>query len=633
MKRSSWFTQACRCAVLIGALLAPAAAEGVVLYEEGRLTLNGITLLRDKDDPSSYFYIPPYPRVATHEDGLPQMTFVTYVGETQAVSGGLLHFLFTLQLPEDVIEELQRRLDEEVPGARLRGPVPLLVKKEEEGYEGPKPSFMVTSSTLTSGSGAPGAEGAVAGFRSQMVTSGVAPVTPGSLAAVSALLSPESTTLLDATLKSPTSDISVAITAYYEAALPSYQGRVFADLSTVYEHFFAVQNRQANYSKRELRDHMDELQRNGVIDVSVTSRAGVAGTSTLGGLMDLVTTKLVDMLFDTTQGLSQLPEQEKVPEDVVAQRAERSWFQKTFGGNENPKFVTEDQYTLRRREDIRRGTFSLSFTENTTIQVPFNTAGNMRGFFEVWGDDERLFKIVSPQASKFLRREILFQVDPDFYDAFSSVINSASVEIKKSYPGLDQPDFVGEARFGRDEVKSGTFSKTLSYPKLGLQGLDASSYEYRVIWSFRGGQTVSFPSEDPEDFAPSRRGILDLAPPKDKVSVFIELDESSLIEEEVRRVSLSVEYRLMGRRKFLNKSFRPGETENYMETNFIRDERSPVRYRIRWMQDGNRNVSSDWTEVEDTELSVVLAGPPTAEPEPEPEPELEPAADEVEESR
>jgi hypothetical protein len=582
-------------------LLGGSDASAVVLYDQGQLTIDGVTLLRDKDDPLSYFYIPPYPRVAVLEDGLPQMSFVTYVGETDEVSRGLIHFLFTLELPQEVFDELQRKLDEQVSGAVLRGPVALLIEKEEEGYEGPKPSFQVISSTLT-GSG----EGA---FKSTLVTSGVAPITPGSMAAVSALLSPEATTLLNESLTAPTSDISIAVTAYYEAALPSYEGSVFADLNTVYEHFFSVQNRQVNFTKREMRDHVDDLQRSGVVDINVTNRAGLTGVGQMSGLMDLVTQKLIDMLFDTTQGLSQLPEQEEVPADVVAARAERSWFQKTFGGNDNPKFVTENQYTLRQREDIRRATFSLSFTENTTIRVPFNTAGNMRGFYDVWGDDKRLFKVVSSQASKFLRRELLFQIDPDFYDAFSSVINSASVEVRKTYPDLDQPDFVGEVRFGQEEVSNGTFSKSLTYPKLGLTGADTNAYEYRVVWSFRGGQTVSFPSEDPEEWEPSRRGIIDLSPPKNKVAVFIELDEGSLIEGEVRRASLAVEYRLMGRKKFLNKSFRPGESENYMETNFIGDENTPVRYQIRWVLEGNRTRTSEWTEVDGTELSVLLVAP------------------------
>ena len=582
-------------------LLTSTIASAVVLYDEGRLTIDGVALLRDKEDPLAFYYIPPYPRVATLDDGLPRMSFVTYVGETAEVSRGLIHFLFTLELPQDVFDALQRKLDDQVSGAILKGPVPLLIEKEEEGYEGPKPSFQVISSTL-SGSG----EGA---FQSTLVTSGVAPITPGSMAAVSALLSPEATNLLNASLTAPTSDVSVAVTAYYEAALPSYQGTVFADLNTVYEHFFSVQNRQKNFTKREMRDHVDDLSRSGIVDINVTTRAGLTGAGQMSGLMDLVTQKLIDMLFDTTQGLSQLPEQEEVPKDVVAARAERSWFQKTFGGNDNPKFITENQYTLRRREDIRRATFSLSFNENTTIRVPFNTAGNMRGFYEVWGEDKRLFKVVSSQASKFLRRELLFQVDPDFYDAFSSVINSASVEVRKKYPGLGQPDFVGEVRFGQEEVSSGTFSKSLSYPKLGLTGADANAYEYRVVWSFRGGQTVSFPSEDPEEWAPSRRGIVDLSPPKNKVAVFIELDEGSLIEGEVRRASLSVEYRLMGRKKFFNKSFRPGESENYMETNFIGDEGAPMRYEIRWVLEGNRTETSGWTEIDGSELSVIVEAP------------------------
>ena len=49
-----------------------------------------------------------------------------------------------------------------------------------------------------------------------LVTSGAAPLSPGSRAAVAAVLSPEGATLLWDSLKGATSDVSIGIRAYYE---------------------------------------------------------------------------------------------------------------------------------------------------------------------------------------------------------------------------------------------------------------------------------------------------------------------------------------------------------------------------------------------------------------------------------
>ena len=313
--------------LLILSVFFSANVYGVVMYDEGRELIDGIALLRDKDTPTDYYYLPTAPRVVIDEvTKKPKISLVKFVDPAGDTSGGLVHFLFSLDLPAEQIESLNDQLGKKVPGAKLKGPVILRAEGDEDAGGA---SFKIISSTISQ-------QGGKDSFTVSEVSSGIAPVTPRSQAAVAARLNEQGATLLWESMTQPTSDISVAINASYEAALPAYRGRVYADIETVYSHMFRVMNRQESYTKSEIRKQTDEMVREGVIEVDVTDRAGLSiDTSQMAGIMTLVTDKLVNMIFDTTQGLSKLPETEKVPANIVEGRQERGFLAKIFAGTGN----------------------------------------------------------------------------------------------------------------------------------------------------------------------------------------------------------------------------------------------------------------------------------------------------------
>ncbi|NKB22941.1 MAG: hypothetical protein GKR87_00795 [Kiritimatiellae bacterium] len=52
---------------------------GLVSYDEGRMQLQGVQLLRDATDPKVYYYLPQYPRLATKADGTYELLCMKYV--------------------------------------------------------------------------------------------------------------------------------------------------------------------------------------------------------------------------------------------------------------------------------------------------------------------------------------------------------------------------------------------------------------------------------------------------------------------------------------------------------------------------------------------------------------------------
>lgn len=577
-------------------------AEAVVMYDEGREMIDNISFLRDKENPNEYYYLPTIPSVALdRETGKPKISLIKFVDPAGKTSGGLVHFLFSLDLPKDRLEELEEELKKKIPGATIKGPVVLRAEGDEEAAGA---SFKIISSTLTDNAG----EDA---FTSSLVSSGVAPVTLGSQAAVAARLNEHGATLLWESLTGPTSDISVSISASYEAALPAYRGSVKADIETVYEHLFKVFNQQEGYQKTEIRNQFDEMVREGVIEVDITDRAGLSvNTSQLTGVMNLVTDKLVNMIFDTTQGLSKLPEQEEVPSNVVAGRQEQGFLTKLFAGSGNKKYVTDDQYTMRNKTDIKRGNFSLLFTQNSTIRVPFNTTGNISGLYKEWEKDKSLARVIGLNDPSFQRREIFFEVDPEFSSLFSHDINSVSVEFIKKYPeSMNQSEFTGELVFNQKDVAEANFSKSIAYPRLGLDGSEWLDYEYRALWSFRGGYQVGMPIDmDKSSYssAPSQT----LVPPAQVTKVEIEGNNAALSEGKVKRVNVTFSYRLLG--KEVNKRARINpENDKLITLSLLHDRNSPVKYKINWYLDQKDGVQQNYQTLEDTYL--LIGTPPPEE--------------------
>jgi hypothetical protein len=294
-------------------------AMALVNYEAGQIELSGILLLQDANDPKAYYYLPPAPRVSTRADGGLELSVLKFVDPEGETSGGLFHMLTTFTLPPEDLENLRADLKKAKPGAKLLGPIPL--HQKEEG------SFSIISATLSDD-----------GFTRSLITSGRAPVTPGSKAAVASTLTPHGATLLWESLTKPTSDVSVALRTYYEAVLPSFSAKVHADISTIYTHFSKIRNVQANYSKRQLRDIFDELVRAGTIDIDIFDRLPEnAANKAMQSLVDLVANKLTEIIFDQKTGFTAIPKKEKAVESgQIKGRQKKGWLAKLFTHTAEP---------------------------------------------------------------------------------------------------------------------------------------------------------------------------------------------------------------------------------------------------------------------------------------------------------
>ena len=577
------------------------AVKAIVKYDEGAMYIKGVTLLQDRDNPKDYYYIPQFPRISYKEDGTMEFLCLKYIGEKPEGNGGLFHALIEFTLPETNLAVLTAELQKIIPGARIAGPVPLMQPKAGEGDNVP-PSFEIVSGILSNKDGKDA-------FARSVITSGYAPLSPGSKAAVAALLNQQGATLLWNSFTGPTSDVSVSIHAYYEAAVKAYNAVVTAEMSTIYTHFSEMTAVQSGYTKTQIRNVLNDLQQKGILKVDVFDRSAGLGikTSEMDAILNLVTNKLTEIMFDTKTGWAKTPEyvdptlgfdprgrQEKtgaggiindVAEgigDIMGSLPILGWFSPKKTKNLNPEYVTDNQYVLKNTKDIRSNKFYLNLSKSTTIKVPLHTSGNLGGLYNTLGTDDKYFRVVNMNDPAFQRRSINFQIDGEYVDAFDDIVNFVTVNFRKKYEN-GQNDVTDQVIFNATDLKAGKNLKEISYPRLAITNADWLNYEYQLVWSIKGrSKTIRYPADD-KQWIKSADPAVSLIPPFVKEYIEMDADRSLFKSDSISSANISFASSLAGEKKMVrNVILRQGDISSLNKLAIYHDPASPVVYQTKW---------------------------------------------------
>lgn len=585
----------------------------LVRYDEGAVYIKGLTLLQDAGDPLKYYYLPRYPRLATREDGTYEFLCLKYKSDKVENSGGLFHALIEFSLHDSVIQFCNSELQKIVPGARIAGQVPLReAKKDDKSEDDVQSSFEIVSAILTTKNGKDA-------MTRSVVSSGHAPFTPGSKAAVAALLNPAGSTLLWNSFTGPTSDVSVGINGYYEAMTRAYNATVTADMQIIYRHFSELSSVQKDYDKTQIRKVLDTLRKNGTIKVEVADRSvGLeVKTSDMEGVLSMITTKLTELMFDSKTGWSTNPEVEDpnlgfnpkgrrgerngpiaeaigaigdVSADVMAAMPVVGWFSRKR--DTDPKYATDNQYVLKDITKIRSNKFYLNLSKSVSIKVPYHTAGNLNVLFDRLGTDKRYFRIVNMDDPDFEDARIIVQVDGEFTEAFDDIINFVTVNFRKKYEN-GQSDITKQLLINSKDLKKDVTLKEIIYPRLGMK-TDWQNYEYQLIWSFRGlPNPVRIPANENQWLKGNQLGI-SLIPPLVKEVIELDADRQVFINNSIASVNINFASVQAGERKVVRSVvLRADDKSSTSKIIIYHDKGSPVVYQPTWYSKDNGTAVMD----------------------------------------
>jgi hypothetical protein len=583
---------------LVAALLVCQSAFGLVRLEEGSYTIDGVMLLQDYFDKTKYYYVPTVPRLSQNRDESFQLLCMKYVDPKGKASGGLFHALLDFSLPDDVLAALEKKLKRKAGDVHIAGMVPLLPAQNAQGEE-TAASFQVISAVLNNkGDG---------GLTRTLIASGRSPLTPGSRAAVAALLTPEGATILFSSMTMGASDVSIGISGQFEASVVGFSAHVTADMELIYKHFLDMTHNQVEFTRDQVKTQVDRFRRDGTLKIESLDRsASITGfkANEMNAILESVTNRITEMMFDTKLGFLPEVKQEETNLDIPG-RTERGFLAKIHFGSGNRPYYPDFQHVLKRRKDIRVAKFDIMLVKNGTIKVPVNTAGNLRLLHDSLKDDPRYFRTINLADPAFQLRDVMFQVDGGVAASFLDTVNFVSVQLRKKYP--ENPEYLDTLTFTADTLKQGEIAKPISYARLGETGDAWLGYEYRVTWSLKGRGTLSEPSN--EGWTKSTSGAINLAPPLDRVEATIDSDRTTWNDRGITAVNVVFDYPLMGKPTQKRTLIRAGDGAGALDVVFYRDPQAKFNVkRIWYFKDGKQTVE----EEKNTDNTYVLLAPPVA---------------------
>jgi hypothetical protein len=578
-------------------------ASAIPKYNEGMVMVKGVQFLQEREDPNNYFYLPQYPRLSRKEDGSFEFLCMKYIGQGGAeTNGGIFHALVEFTLPGSLIESLEKDLKEKTGNqkARIAGPVPLQqTMKDGEAAPG---AFKIVSSILTNTTGKDA-------FTKNVITSGHAPLLPGSKAAISAKLSQEGATLLFESLRGNTSDVSVTLSGYYEAAAQAYNATITAETSIIYNHYSRIQNEQEGFTRDQMRKISDNMLRDQVLKIDVFDRSSALGVDSkaMSGILEMITDKLIELMFDSQNGWSKEPNRESgVEQGQLLGRQERGWFSQTFGGAQDTPYYTDHQYVLKKREDIRTNKFYLNLSQSTAIKVPFFTSGNLSAVYDsLEVNEEKYFRTVNLDDPDFQKRDVHFQVDGEFVESFKDIFNFVTVSFRKLY-GEGLPDATKDLVFKRGDIEKGSDMQSVLYARAGSVSSDWLNYEYRVSWSLKGSNlNIKEPKSD-SDWNKSKASAISLIPPFSKRQIEIDADRALFKDGNISSATVRFVVLLAGKpQNQKNVILRGNDAQSTQKVTLYHDPNQTVGYQITWYDKKGKELRGDVHELTDNYLLLV----------------------------
>jgi hypothetical protein len=263
------------------------------------------------------------------------------------------------------------------------------------------------------------------------------------------------------------------------------------------------------------------------------------------------------------------------------------------------------------RTDIRQGSFSLRFTRNTTIKVPYDSSGNIRRIYDEYRDDaDTIRPPVFLDDPAFRRRVVWLEVDPLLYDQFGKTITSASVTVRKSYAMAGQADFREAVRFQASEVQDGeAFTKYVLYPYLGDTSPTGDDFEYRMVWNFVGGRVLTMPPTA-DGYLASRDDTVQVSPPVEVAVTEVEIDRPSMESASMRRAEVQFRFRLLGRNDTKSVGLHVTRGPDVLPVSLLHDPGTMPERRIVWTANDTQVTCEPWQPLD--QIHILLNGVATS---------------------
>jgi hypothetical protein len=528
----------------VAAWLFAGSASATILDDGNRMTVrlpdgSDINLIGEVDNPRNYYYLPTNLKIALTPEGRPEFALIKFVTDARSSeprqAGANLHFLVTWGLTNAQEADLRAKL-QAIGNAQLRGTVPL------RASDGERPSFEVLSSVLTNNN-------------NKVLANGTAPIMPGGLAAVSALLNPTMAQLLAAGLDGTTavSDVSLGMNFAYDVQAPAAKGKVIADWSRVEQDkdtikaqwrqtpagreagnndcflwLFCTSSEHNVYesSYNELRNQYAFLMERNYVRFEFEE---TYPDERVAKIRDAFIQYFIESMAQPAESApaSAQPTQPSTSDDV-------------------PDIKTGRRYTFSRervKNFTQRKTQEISMEYKLSIRQPWRLVGNLKSWYATAKSDPGAVIVASLNDCLFQDPiKVGFSLDGVTSDMFGHIYNNVNVVFRKKIQGGYAQDakMIDRQSFTKD---GGFITFAYNPDPQNCEAATANDYEYKVTWNVSG--RGAWPA-NPDWQKGDQRGMA-LVGPLEARSIDFEGNLAGLKASGFTRITAQVRYPQLGR--------------------------------------------------------------------------------------
>lgn len=521
---------------------------------------------------NEYYYLPTNLRLSKNKSGDPEFLFMKYITDARAENGGvdgaLMHFLMEWGLTDVQLKETEEKLKEKNRAAKLLGPAQV----ETEGEK----SFNVLSATLNT----PG---------ETLLTSGGAPVLPGSKVVVAAKLDKNMGQLMVSSLDKAASDVSLNLRFKYRTLMPAAKGRITIHWSKIYEKY---QKDSAKYTSNERTDsYLWGLW-------STTSTTESNYGEVRKSVESLISNKFIDFQFDELD-----PNSEKVKpiREGFMTMLTQMMGDVNQANDSKPPAPEETEampdikhgtsYTFNREKFMKKiqvGTEVFNLNYRSTYYLPADITTNLSSWYNSFKSNPNCVSSIFLNDPFFERRDAVFILNAKMQDWFDDKeINYVTINMLKKRPGGN--DFSGRTTIDKKYLTEKGLRASFTYAR--GQDTNPNEIEYQTQWSFTDGTVYP---QNPQWEKNSWESNTVSAPLSlDKLDFQTDIDK--LKENKIVRVSLQVRYKKFNEEREITLPISASGTDGMLSKNIYHDPTvEGYAYRLIYYTTEGERLATDW---------------------------------------
>jgi len=535
-------------------------AESQILINDG-LQAGDLWCFPVHQKKDTYRYLPLRARLAFKNDSIPQFSYLRYIVEkpsdettksiTEAGGGAILNFRVLYDTPSQEIAAAQTALREKMENDSIKLEGPIIF---DEG------KYTLVSSILNpTGSGK----------TQEILASGTAPIIENSEIPLTFNLDPLRSKLLLESLKMDSPDVSLLFELSFSGLTDSYEAELEVDWSEVKKSQTFEAGAEVYFVGANVELGFDELRKNQAIKFTSTG-----SDENIEGLVETVYAKLLKLMFEPV-AIEKIPEEQRggLTDAIGALIGGGSGGQNLSGFGANVGYQYKEHNSTGKSRMVFNGRNNVSRNHYIT----FN-AGNL---FEKYGEDKNIFRDVPLWDPAFQQRDVYVGIDGNIEKEFDKMLNSVTVKLRKKHGNGDET--FKEIVITKDTYQASNGKLRMSY--LNHEDTDSNEwlgYEYKTLWKFIGGGSYE------KDWQNESAAMINLYVPFKRRKIELSGDLGSLAENDVRAISVIIDYDFFGESKSKNTTLYPANNTSAepFEITLPKDS-NEVNYTITWFLNDN----------------------------------------------